>query len=102
MQAAKTCAQFRNGNWYVEETRVSVHSVIADWRRGHSPEQVRESFPSLSLPAIYGTIACYLEHQDEFDAFFADEEMLADEARAEAEQSDPGFLAEMRASMAAR
>lgn len=100
VQAAKTYAQLREGNWYVDDSRVSVHSVIADWQRGHVPEQIRESFPILSLPAIYGTIAYYLEHQAEFDAFFAESAAIAERQRVEEQQADAAFSADMRARMA--
>jgi uncharacterized protein (DUF433 family) len=101
MQAAKTYAQLREGNWYVDDSRVSVHSVIADWRRGHTPEQVQQSFPTLSLPAIYGTIAYYLEHQAEFDSFFQEDAAIAACQRAEARPEDDEFSADMRAWMVA-
>jgi hypothetical protein len=34
---------------------------------GESPETIQQSFPSLTLDRVYGTIAFYLRHQAEVD-----------------------------------
>ena len=89
--------QSRDGNLYVGTTRITVETVIVFWQhKGRTPEQIHESFPHVPLFAVYGTIACYLEHKDAVDAFFRETEEL-DAARWAAEQAaHPEFYAEMR------
>lgn len=64
----------RNGGYYVRGTRISLDSVIWAFRRGDSPETIRENFQLLPLAKIYGAIAFYLEHQAAIDAYIEEEE----------------------------
>jgi uncharacterized protein (DUF433 family) len=59
----------RSGGYYVTGSRVSLASVIFEFRNGVSPETIRQNFPSLSLAQVYGAIAFYLNHPDESDAY---------------------------------
>jgi len=68
--------QHRDGNIYVGPSRVTIDSVVINWQAGLTPEQIQASFPSLSLAYVYGTIAYYLEHQDEIDAWLREGEEL--------------------------
>jgi uncharacterized protein (DUF433 family) len=96
MMVTEKYVQQREGNWYVGSSRVEAYSVIAVWQRGCTPEQVQRSFPSLPLVAVYATIAYYLEHQTEMDAFFREVDALGEKMRAEAEAANPEFYARMR------
>jgi uncharacterized protein (DUF433 family) len=58
----------RGGGYYVAASRVSLASVIFEFRNGASPEAIRQNFPSLSLAQVYGAIAFYLNHPDESEA----------------------------------
>jgi uncharacterized protein (DUF433 family) len=91
MQVMEKYVRLRDGNWYVGDSRVSVYSVIAAWRRHGAPERIQQSYPSLPLVAIYATIAYYLEHQAELDAFFDEIRAQTARRRAEAEAADPAF-----------
>jgi uncharacterized protein (DUF433 family) len=95
MQVAEYIRQ-RDGNWYVGESRVSVYSVIAAWKRGQTPEQIHEDFPTLPLVSLYGTITSYLERQTELDAFFDVVKRAAAERKSEAEAANPAFYTTMR------
>lgn len=88
--------QERDGNLYVEDTRVTVRSVITEWLQGLSAEEIARDFPGLSLAQIYGTIAAYLDHEAELTTFFRESDALAASSRAEAEASDPAFYAMIR------
>jgi len=55
----------------VEATRVMLDSVVAAFLEGHSPETIRQEFPALSLEEVYGSIAYYLAHNDEVNAYLA-------------------------------
>jgi len=59
----------RDGVALVGNTRVRLETVIAAFLRGDSPEQIADSFDTLSLADIYGVLAYYLKHRDEVDAY---------------------------------
>lgn len=86
----------RDGNLYVGPSRVTVEAVIYHWQSGQTPEQIQADFPTVPLYAIYGTIAYYLEHRDQVDAFFHETEELDAARQATDEAAHPEFYAEMR------
>jgi len=59
----------REGGLYVAGSRVSLASIIYAFREGASAETIRQNFPSLSLPQVYGAIAFYLNHPEEAEAY---------------------------------
>ena len=63
----------------VGPTRVTLAVVIGLFLQGMSPEELVEDFPTLALADVYGTIAYYLRHRDEVDAFLREQERRADE-----------------------
>jgi hypothetical protein len=100
MQITEPYVQNRDGVWYVGPGRVQVYSVIARWQEGFSPEEIQSSFPVLSLREVYGTILHYLEHRDDMDAYFREEDALYETRKAEAEAKNPEFYAEIRERIA--
>jgi hypothetical protein len=66
---------------------VRLESIVFRHQQGDTPEQIHESFPSVPLPDIYATVAYYLRHKEEVDAYVSESEADADrfEARLEAE-----------------
>lgn len=100
MQLTEPYVQNRDGVWYVGSGRVQVYSVIAMWQEGFSPEEIQSSFPVLSLRDVYGTILHYLEHREDMDAYFREEDALCETRRAEAEAKNPAFYAELRERIA--
>lgn len=79
----------RNGSFYVAETRVSLASIVYEYRSGSSVEVIQGNFPVLSRDHVNGAIAFYLTHQQEVDADLARREQrwkqLEDAAIAESE-----------------
>ena len=59
----------RDGNYYVAGTRISLDSIVHAYRRGESPETIRQNFELLRLEEVYGAIADYLANQAEIDAY---------------------------------
>jgi len=59
----------RNGGYYIQDTRVSLDSVVYRWLEGLSPETIADCFPALSLEQVYGAITYYLAHRAEIDAY---------------------------------
>ena len=87
----------RDGNVYLRGSRVTLETVILNWRnKGRMPQDIQKSFPSVSLAAIYGTIAYYLAHQDEADRFLADNQAQYAAQRAAAQAANPEWYARMR------
>jgi uncharacterized protein (DUF433 family) len=65
-----------NGGYYINDSRVSLDSVVYRWLEGLSPEAIADCFPALTLEQTYGAIAYYLGHRAEIDEYLkaADEE----------------------------
>ncbi len=63
----------RNGGYYVRGTRVSLDSVVHEFRNGASPETIAQSFPALTLEQVYGAIAFYLGNRPEVDAYLKEQ-----------------------------
>lgn len=100
MQTAEYVRE-REGELFVSATRVTLRSVIEDWKRGRTPEQITQDFPSVPLAAAYGAIAAYLERREELDQRFAEDDAAIERAQAAAEAANPAFYAKMRARIAA-
>ena len=64
-------SQSDTGTWRVSGTRVSLDSVIHAYWNGRLPEAIVADFPSLTLEQVHGTIAYYLRHRDEADAYIS-------------------------------
>lgn len=85
----------RDDNLYIGQSRVTLQTLIEAWQSGRTPEQLQDSFPSLSLVAIYGAITHYLEHKDEADAFFRETDQLDARRQNADEVSHAEFYADM-------
>ena len=66
---AKEYIEQRDGNYYVVGTRISLDSIVQAFRRGESPETIRQNFELLRLEEVYGAIAYYLENQADINAY---------------------------------
>lgn len=51
-----------NGVIRVTGSRVTLDSIVQQFKQGASPEQIQEDYPSLTLGTIYAVIAYYLQH----------------------------------------
>ena len=58
-----------HGVYRVGDTRVMLDSVVAGFHASESPEFIRQQYPSLTLEQVYGSIAYYLGHREEIDAY---------------------------------
>lgn len=65
------------GTIRVGRSRVTLDTVIEAYRRGISPEAIARQFPAITLAEVYATIAYYLQHQPELDAYLRDREEVA-------------------------
>ena len=61
--------KLENGAYRIADTRVSLDSVVYDFWDGRTPEQIVDSFPSLTLEQVYGTITFYLANKQMIDNY---------------------------------
>jgi len=66
----------------VGNTRVTLDTVVAVFNQGTTAEEIVYRYPSLKLADVYATIAFYLRHQSEVDAYLQQRGQQAQEIRA--------------------
>jgi uncharacterized protein (DUF433 family) len=91
------------GEIRVGETRVSLASILYDFRNGTSAEEIHRNFPSVQLSQVYVICGYYLDHRAEVDAHLVWHEAEADRVRAEIERiwpPAPGLRAKLEARLA--
>ena len=71
--------EMRSGGYYVAGSRVSLASIVYEYRDGATAETIRQNFPTLSLEQIHGAIAFYLGHSEEVEAYLREFEKKWDE-----------------------
>lgn len=76
------------GTIRIADSRVTLDSVVYQYKLGAAPEQIVRSFPSLNLVDVYLTIAYYLAHREEVEAYLRQQEADAEAFRQKLE-SDP-------------
>ena len=79
-------------------TRVSLSSVVVHFQEGQSPEEIVQSFPTLTLAQVYGGIAYYLENQKLVDVYFAEVEREFERLVPPLSQSNPELFARLQAA----
>ena len=65
----------------IGKTRVTLDTVIAVFKQGTTAEEIAYRYPSLKLADIYATIAFYLNHQQEVEAYLQQRQQQAQEIR---------------------
>ena len=88
---SKEYIEFRDGGYWIKESRISLDSLVYAFQRGASPESIQQSFPLLTLEEVYGAITYYLAHQAETDAYLKEEEKKIDSDRHALREADPEF-----------
>jgi uncharacterized protein (DUF433 family) len=66
----------------IRKTRVTLDTVVAVFNQGATAEEIVYRYPSLSLADVYATIAFYLKHQSEVEAYLQQRRQQAQEIRA--------------------
>jgi uncharacterized protein (DUF433 family) len=73
-------------------TRVSLASVVLQFRQGTSPETILQNFPALaSLENVYGAIAYYLANQPAIDEYLKAQEQKWQAFRTSADPLPPSL-----------
>jgi uncharacterized protein (DUF433 family) len=70
-------------------TRLTLDTIITAYQLGDTPEVIAESFPPLELSDVYATIAYYLRHRQELDAYLERRRREAQQIREEMEKRFP-------------
>jgi uncharacterized protein (DUF433 family) len=65
----------------VGKTRVTLDTVIAVFNQGTTAEEIIYRYPSLNLADVYATIAFYLNHQSEVEAYLQQRQQQSQEIR---------------------
>jgi uncharacterized protein (DUF433 family) len=53
----------RDQGFWIENTRISLDSIVYAFLNGESAESIAQNFPLLSLEQVYGAITFYLANQ---------------------------------------
>lgn len=86
---AKEYVEKRDGGYYVAGTRVSLDSIVYEFRTGASPESIAQSFRALRLEQVYGAVTFYLANQTEIEQYLAESEKEYAKQVQEARARDP-------------
>ena len=74
-----------DGTFRIAGSRVTLDSVVHQFKSGATAEQIQDDFPSLHLRNIYGVIAYYLEHSQAVEQYLQVQEQSAAQTRQEIE-----------------
>src|SRR5438132_14415464 len=77
----------KDGVFRILCARVSLDSIVQQFRSGATAEQIQEDFPSVSLSDVYSVIAYYLQHEQEVDNYLTHQRDQASQLRREIEKT---------------
>ncbi len=89
------------GVMHVQNSRVTLDSLVLSFLEGHSPEAIRAQYPVLTLEQVYGAITYYLAHRDEVEAYLKRQEEVWKQLRAKVEANPSPVVDRLRALMRA-
>jgi uncharacterized protein (DUF433 family) len=78
-----------SGTIRVGGTRVTLESVIADYERGRTPEEIVSDFDVLKLADVHRVIAYYLDHRADVSKYLQHQRDTFAKLRAEMEAKYP-------------
>lgn len=84
----------------VPGTRISLDVLVADYKRGKTPESIHDVYETVSLADVYAVFAYYLRHRTEVEGYLAEQEREGAEVQAQIEAVDPAVG--LRARLLAR
>ncbi|MGL5942012.1 MAG: DUF433 domain-containing protein [Waterburya sp.] len=87
----KSYVEYRHDAYWIEETRISLDSIVYAFNRGLSPESIVQSFPLLTLEQVYGGITFYLANRAEIDIYLAEEAAVFEAMSQPLQTSDPAL-----------
>jgi len=75
----------QDGVWRVTGSRVTLDSIVRQFKSGATTEQIQEDFPSLTLSDIYSVIAYFLQHPGAVEDYLVEQAQAAGEVQREVE-----------------
>jgi uncharacterized protein (DUF433 family) len=85
MAQAVPLTRGEGGVFRITGTRVTLDSIVREFKDGATPEQIQEDFPSVTLSDIYSVVAYYLQHSREVEDYLSAQAQAAKEVRREVE-----------------
>ena len=80
----------------VGRSRVSLDSVVYDFKRGADAAEIQRDFDTLSLAEVHAAIAYYLHNREEIEAYLVEQETENEKAQKRIERDfPPGVTREM-------
>lgn len=79
----------QSGRLMVPGTRISLDVLVADFKRGKTPESIHDAYETVSLADVYAVFAYYLRHRTEVEAYLVEQEHAGAEIQARIEAADP-------------
>ena len=79
-----------NGAIRITGTRVSLDSIIHQYKLGKTPESIHESFPDVRLSGVHAVIYYYLTHQETVEEYLQQQEIDASAIQQQIE-TQPGY-----------
>jgi uncharacterized protein (DUF433 family) len=77
------------GRLMVPGTRISLDVLVADFKRGKTPESIHDAYQTVSLADVYAIFAYYLRHRAEVEAYLAEQEREGADIQFRIEANDP-------------
>ena len=93
---AKEYVRQIEGTYRIDDTRISLDSLVYLFREGFSAESMVESYPSLTLEQVHGALAFYLANQAEIDAYLRDGQRIAEQEHELSRRSNADLIARLR------
>lgn len=86
-----------HGVYQIQDTRVSLDSVVAGFHRGDSPESIRSQYSVLTLEQVYGAITFYLANREHVDEYLRRQDEVWEYWRKKSEENPPLVVQRLRA-----
>ena len=81
-------------------TRVGIETVIDDYQRGATPEEIVFHYPALSLEQVYATITYYLANKQKVKEYIALVRQRQEEAWQEQQRNPSPFVQSLQERLA--
>ena len=72
---------WEDGSIRIGSSRVTLDTVVHEFKGGATAEQIQDDFPRRSLREIYGVISYYLEHEEQVEEYLRRRDQEADRIR---------------------
>lgn len=89
------------GTIRIGPSRVTLDVLLADYRRGMTPEEIVRQMDALDLADVHFAISYYLRHREEVDEYLRQRRAQADELQRKIEAEQPD-RANLKAKLLAR